>query len=253
MKGFRSWFRTPVVTTAALILAIGLLAVSGIGTARAALGDTTRDEIYTLETKDIGITLMENGKGRTTLLNDMLSQTGNKLVLNNEYDEKLSVGNSGTIDEYVRVTIRRYWLDKNNEKLTDLKPSLIHMSLGEKDLDDAGFSANGWVKDDDASTEERIVLYYSSLVPKNGGESALFADTLRIDNSLATFVKQTPSADGKTFITEYKYDGVKFCLEVTADGVQDHNAVFTNSDGDTDGAIKSAWGVDASDVGINVQ
>ena len=32
-----------------------------------------------------------------------------------------------------------------------------------------------------------------------------------------------------------------------------HNAVFTNSDGDTDGAIKSAWGVDASDVGINVQ
>ena len=60
MKRFKKWFRTPAVTAAALIVALGLLAFAGIGTARAAWNAS---EAYKAEVsmKDIGVTLLENG------------------------------------------------------------------------------------------------------------------------------------------------------------------------------------------------
>ena len=39
----------------------------------------------------------------------------------------------------------------------------------------------------------------------------------------------------------YKYDGVEFHVDVEVDAVQTHNA---------QDAIKSAWGVDATELGI---
>ena len=263
MNKKRSWFSAPAVTVVAFIAAIGLLAFAGVGTARAALTVQTNNEIFDVALDAIGVTLQENDKPvanrdhnnrradgsfsgtvRGELLKDMLNETDGKLVLNNKYTEKLAVTNSGSINEFVRVSIYRYWLDKD-DKQTDLSPELIHLSLGGTNLDDDGFTGgNGWIKDTEASTPERIVLYYSSLL-NSGSMTPLFADEISIDNKIATAVKQDPitNEDGsQTIITTYKYDGVQFCLEVTVDAVQEHNAQFINDDGDNDGAIKSAWG-----------
>ena len=51
-----------------------------------------------------------------------------KLILGKGYEERLSVRNSGTIEEYVRVMIYRYWEKDGTEgKLTDLSPDFIDL------------------------------------------------------------------------------------------------------------------------------
>ncbi len=247
MKKIRKWFSSPAAAGVMLVLAVGLLLFSSINVTRAAL--TRRSAIYTAEAsmKDIGLTLKENGEDVAkrdydskktdgtwigtvsgTLLED-LTEEDEQFVLNVPYEEKLCVANSGTIDEFVRVSIRRYWLDKDNNKLTELSPDLISLSYDGVSLDE-GSSFGAWVKDDEATTAERIVLYYTkALVPEE--ESDLFADELSVSNEVAKKMKQIE--DGNTITTVYEYDGAQFCLEVTADAVQTHNA---------EEAILSAWG-----------
>ena len=95
---------------------------------------------------------------------------------------------------------------------------------------------SGWVIDKNASTKERTILYYTGILPAGKSTPAL-SDTLTIDGSIATKVKQdVTEKDGyKTITTTYAYDGYNFQLEAEADAVQTHNA---------QDAIKSAWGVD---------
>ena len=147
-----------------------------------------------------------------------------KVALGKKYDEKLTVRNSGAIDEYVRVSIVKSWTDKDGNKVTSLSPKLI----------DLGMTGNGWINDKNNSTEERIMLYYPRVL-KSGEMAPAFADSIRID-------------DGHTVITTtFNYDGVNFNLEAEVDAVQTHNAKD---------AIKSAWGIDvnvASDGTISLQ
>ena len=244
----RSWFRTPVVTGLAFAAAIGLLAFSGIGIARAVPAIRTDNEYTSIAHDSIGVALLENGTAPSggALLGSILSQTNNKLVLNYAYNEPLSVRNTGVINEYVRVTVRKYWVGADGKE-TDLSPELIHVGLGNADIYDASFTgANGWIKDAGASTSERVVLYYSQVLPGSGGVTGLFADSVRIDNKVATAVASEKSADGKTTTNTYKYNGVQFCLEATVDAVQEHNAQYTDGSGNNVGAIKSAWGRDVT-------
>lgn len=90
--------------------------------------------------------------------------------------------------------------------------------------------------DEDASTTERTILYYTNILPAGSSTLAL-SDTLTIDGSIATKVKQdVTEKDGyQTITTTYAYDGYNFQIEAEADAVQTHNA---------QDAIKSAWGVD---------
>ena len=118
------------LTYSLLALSVVLLLCSTIGSTRAAL--TYYSENYTAEitVSQIGVSLVENGKvvssrdyeknawktannagkgaDNGALFQEML-KNGEKLALNKSYDEKLSVRNSGTIDEYVRVRIYKYW------------------------------------------------------------------------------------------------------------------------------------------------
>ena len=93
---------------------------------------------------------------------------------------------------------------------------------------------NGWMIDEESSTEERTILYYSRVL-QSGETSPAFSGRLRIDESVAKKVTQTTeeTANGMKIITSYDYDGVKFCVEATVDAVQEHNA---------QDAIWSAWG-----------
>lgn len=271
MKKFFMMFRNPVISIVAAIAAIGLLAFAGIGGVRAAL---RASEEYTsqISMEHIGITLLENGSpvaarnynsqtkdgswtgsASGTLLANMLREKPEdtqeqKLIFEKRYPEALAVQNSGAVNSYIRISIYRYWLDENGSKQNALKldPGLIHLYLGEGDkevdLDSAETNFNGWIKDTRAGTitRERTVLYYSSLV--NAGDvTSPVVDHIAIDNSIATKVsaKQT----GTTVTTTYDYEGKQFCLEVTADAIQEHNA----SD-----AMKSAWGIDPAQLGLHV-
>ena len=125
------------------------------------------------------------------LLGDMLENAGDeKLILDKKYDERLAVKNSGSIDEYVRVTVQHYWADKETgDKLSNLDPSKIQI----------GFTNDGWTEDESAKTTERN----------------------------ATIVDQTSQTDDNgltTITTTYEYDGALFVLEATVDAVQTHNA-----------------------------
>lgn len=230
------------IAVAVLVVAAAVAVIAGIGSARAEL--TERSDVYTarMAQDDIGISLIENGNvvssrnyntssqdgsWSTTGDSTLLSHLPEKIVMNQAYPEEIQVANSGTIDEYVRITIRRYWLTPAGEevpvevKQTALKPELIEIHLVE---------GTGWLHDTNADTDERMVFYYSSIL-RSGESTDLLTDTITINNEVAQYLTQTVT--GNKIVTTYDYDGYQFCLEATADAVQDHNA---------QDAARSAWG-----------
>ena len=224
-----------------------VLAFSSIGATQAALTYLSDDYLAQIDLKSIGVTLTENGEDISwrdyrhrddswseatgELLGKLLETAGDdKIVLDKHYPEELAVKNSGTIDEYVRVTVSCYWIDeKSGEKRADLDPSKIKIS----------FTNDGWVEDKSAETAERNVFYYTSVLPK-GETSSNFADEISISGDIAKIVGKTSKTDANgftTITTTYEYEGARFVLEATVDAVQTHNAKA---------AIKSAWGIDVN-------
>ena len=228
-------------TTILLFGAAALLLVgSVVGSSQAALTYYSEDYQAEIELTEIGVTLLENGLSAggqdgnggqllKALAND---NNGGPIQPGKSYTEELSVHNSGSIDEYVRVIVYRYWWeDQGNggQKRTDLSPELINLHLKE---------GSGWVEDTTASTDERMVLYYTNVLPAGASSNAL-TDTLTIDSSVLEKVETNVTAtnDGKVITLDYDFDGVQFVLEAEVDAVQTHNA---------QDAIKSAWGVDVT-------
>lgn len=226
--------RIPIAVLVAVIAAGVVFA--GIGIASAIPGYLSDEYTTRISMEDIGVTLVENGKdvahrnysnGSWDTANggELLADVPEDIVLEQEYPEAISVRNSGSIGEFVRVSIYRYWLDKDGNRVTALSPDLIDLNL---------INQGSWIEDKSASTDERLVLYYTGLLQPGETTSAL-SDTISIDNTVAKEVVQ--EKNGSKIVTKYKYDGVQFCLEATADAVQEHNA---------EEAILSAWGVKAS-------
>lgn len=248
MRNKRKTFRKIDSTLVLFGLAIILLAGSTIGSAGATLNYYSENYTAQIAISQIGVSLIENGvvvnsrdydgdkwvvtsnggegSASGVLLSGMLAE-GEQLALNKEYKEELAVRNSGSIDEYVRVSIIKSWT-KDGEKVTTLSPDMIKLNL----------TGDNWVEDVNARTAERTVLYYKGVL-KVGETTPLFADTIAIDGQIAYKVKVEQT--GNTITTTYEYDGVEFNLEAEVDAVQTHNAKE---------AIKSAWGVDAESLGI---
>ncbi|MDE7318732.1 MAG: hypothetical protein K2N46_03245 [Lachnospiraceae bacterium] len=238
----KKFITSPAGTMGAFALAVGLLASSSVGGARAAL--TYYSETYTsrVQMYDIGVTLLENDKEvswrnydsrkdngswleeKGVLLENMVPE-GEKFKIGAWYPEELKVMNSGTINQYVRVSLYKYWLDENGEKVQTLTPDLIDLELQ---------TDNGWMIDEESSTDERTILYYNRVL-ETGETSPAFAGRLKIDQSVTAKVTQTTekTANGSKIITTYDYDGVQFCIEATVDAVQEHNV---------EDAVWSAWG-----------
>ena len=238
----KKFITSPAGTMGAFALAVGLLASSSVGGARADL--TYYSETYTsrVQMYDIGVTLLENDKEiswrnydsrkdngswleeKGVLLENMVPE-GEKFKIGVWYPEELKVMNSGTINQYVRVSLYKYWLDENGEKVQTLTPDLIDLELQ---------TDNGWMIDEESSTDERTILYYNRVL-ETGETSPAFAGRLKIDQSVTAKVTQTTekTANGSKIITTYDYDGVQFCIEATVDAVQEHNV---------EDAVWSAWG-----------
>ena len=243
------------ITPAVLLAASAVLLLSSmVGSTRAAL--TYYSENYSAEVtvSSIGISLVENDKVISqrnyleddkwdtttgTLFTDLLNEE-EELTLGKTYEEELSVYNSGAIDTYVRVILTKSWQDADGVKDTTLSPELIDLGL---------VTGNGWVIDQEASTAERTVLYYTAVLPVGAATPSL-TDSLRIDPAVGTKVIKTETTDAngyKVVTYVYEYDGYTFTVEAEADAVQTHNAAD---------AMKSAWGVDvavASDGSISLR
>lgn len=237
---------SPVVIGILFVVAVGMLLSSSINGTKAAL--TYYSDTYTsrIQMYDIGVTLLENdqpvswrnynsaGNGtwdeeKGVLLEQMLPE-GEELKLGKRYPEELKVRNTGTVNQYVRVSIYKYWLDADGRKDRELSPDLIDLHFTNLGTD--------WMEDEHARTEERTVLYYNRLLYAEGegtSESSLFADTLTIDENIAKKVTQETKKEGNytTITTTYDYNGVTFQIEVQVDAVQEHNA---------EDAAWSAWG-----------
>ena len=236
--------------------AIGLLSFSAIGSTRAAL--TYYSETYTaqIDVQSIGVTLVENGEIVSyrdyTHADNVWNQASGQLLalpegeqwqVGRTYPESLRVRNSGSIDEYVRVKLYKYWVDQEGRKLPHLSPAMIdvHLTNDHWIVDDRTTTAKMW--EDDPRDGELIVLYYDSPLAAAGEggvfyETESFVDSVTIKNDVMTKVTETYSTDANgwtTVRTVYDYEGASFVVEAEVDAVQTHNA---------QSAIKSAWGVD---------
>lgn len=291
MKKFKKIVFSPAGTIAMFVMAAVLLLTSSIGGARAAL--TYYSDTYTsqLQMYDIGVTLQENWKpgedgtqapdwhdiswryydddGRWeensgALLTQMIpdkdgdGKPDESLVIGKKYDEELRVANSGTINEFVRVSIYKYWMQKTGvdedgneiwEKVRSVSqrdentsPDNIILGL----LCDATGVDNGWLLDESSTTDERVVLYYNKAIyaPANAEqgpvETPIFCNSIQISPNIIWKVTETRTeADGGrvNIVTTYDYDGYKFVLDVKVDAIQEHNI---------ETAVKSAWGLDVN-------
>lgn len=223
-----------------LITAVILLLASTVGSTQAALTYYSDNFMAEVTVSNIGVTLLENGKDvshrnyiddnrwddtkQGRLLENLLAE-GEKFQPGKRYEETISVRNSGAIDAYVRVILRKSWSDEQGNKTTKLSPALISLGITKN---------SGWVVDEKATTEEQIVLYYSSIVPSEG-ETPVCVDSISVDDSILDQVIKTEK-DGVITYT-YAYNGYSFQLEAEVQAVQTHNA---------EDAIKSAWGRDVS-------
>jgi hypothetical protein len=192
------------------------------------------------------------------LLGGMLAE-GEELIPGKAYPEVISCRNTGTIDQYVRITLYKYWIrpdgtkvettgEKNANIITDeekkasFEPDEKGLTMQDLSPDMIQFKfqnlGSDWLLDTEnsAETEERQIYYYNKLL-KVGDDAAPLTETIGIDPSIARYMKRTESDDGKTITMTYRYDGWQFCVEATVDAVQDHNA---------EDAIRSAWGRDVT-------
>jgi len=204
---------SPIIVGILFAVAAVMIVTGTIGGVKAApLITNNQDYLAEMELTSIGIQITEKGEILPDGQDLMAWLTKPEFKIGKTYDEPLAVTNTGTIDEYVRVSVYKYWTDKDGKDVT-LDPGLITLHFVEGD----------WTINEEESTEERTVLYYKEPI-KPGEDSTVFMDTVTIDGKVARAISADKTLD---------YDGVTFHIQVVADGVQDHNG---------DAAMTSAWG-----------
>ena len=226
--------RSSLITGLLFSLAIVLLGVSTVGSTRAALQYESEIIVSEFRMREIGIDITDGSetipKFQGTILAKANKETdkqgivdymlgGTKFVPGKLYKRNVYIANTGNIDEYMRVSVHKYWIDKDGKPTDQLDPSLIKLTY-----------AGGWVKDTDKCTDECDVFIYTPSAPVPS-DHILLMTSLQVDDSILAMVEQE-TVKGET-TTTYVYDGAQVCLEIEADGVQTHNAAD---------AIKSAWG-----------
>ena len=161
------------------------------------------------------------------------------------YKEEISAMNGSNIDEYVRLTVRKYWVDADGRKDTRLDPELIKLTYNGK-----GYNSGSWKENTEESTKESRTFYLKKMLPASETSDLLFNE-LTIDNEVAnldnskTTTKETNDNGKKiTVITyQYDYDGYTFYIEADVQAIQTHNV---------NDAITALWGVSNVSAGDGV-
>ena len=239
MKNRKISKRTLLLAVAAILL----FTVGGFAAAQAP-GVVSEDYRAEFELDHIAVNLLENGKPLDgNLLGDYgYSKDGGKyanLVPGKTYKEEIAAKNATDVDQYIRITVHKYWVDKNGNRDTSKNPDLIRLTYN-----GSGYNDGAWQLNKDESTAERSVYYYSNAL--KGNETAKpVLNQLQIDDSIVPRkvldddgnpvdgVTVKTDEDGVTTYT-YEYDGYRACVEADVQALQPHNI---------NDAIKSVWGV----------
>ena len=218
--------KTPKWTLALLVLALVMLGAGGVMVARAELTVFSQDYNAEFGMDHLGIRLLENGDYVPS--DGMLSPLEGTIEPGKVYKEEIACRNTSDIDQYVRLSIRKYWMDKNG-KNTNLDPALIELTFGDSDFNDGSWQINP-----DETTAERTTYYYSTVL-EGGEDSDPVVDQLVVNGEVIDWdnVTITGPTDGK-ITYEYKYDGYTVGIEADVQSLQTHNA---------NDAIKGIWGV----------
>ena len=212
-------------TVALFAAAILLLSSGGFMGVKAVPNVQGNNYDAALELDEISVQLLENGDpvGENGLLADLTNVKPGMT-----YPENISVKNTGTAPEFVRLVVRKYWTEGGKTvKDTKLTPALIELGM----LDE-------WTENESERTDEMSVYYCTNML--GGGATSQAIETVRVDGKVLTdksnITVSESTSGGKTVYTyTYKYDGYAFNIEAEAQAVQTHNA---------NDAIKSIWGVD---------
>lgn len=154
------------------------------------------------------------------------------------YKEELSARNGNNVDEYVRIIVRKYWVDSSGKKSTVMDPALIKLTYNGK-----AYNSGAWIVNSEEHTTESDT-YYLKKILNAGDTSDLLFNELTIDGVVADLGNETttttkesrgPDKQEVTVITySYDYDDFTFYIEADVQAIQTHNS----SD-----ALKSLWGV----------
>lgn len=250
---------------ALFVIAAVLLLVSVVGGTQAALSYYSDTYLARLSASDIGVALTEDGQqiawrnyegsdrwdmqtyvpdgidesssANARLFTDLVP-AGQMFQVGKKYPVSLAVENTGSITQYVRVSLVKYWEDKDGKKINTVSPDFIELGLNTSVNEDG----SAWLLDEEGSTDERVLLYYNR--PLVAGQSSSdFCNSVLVDGQIANKVTQeesTTTKDGVTTTTiknVYDYNGLRFCVEAYVYAVQEHNVVE---------AIHSAWGSNVS-------
>ena len=148
----------------------------------------------------------------------LLVLAGDKqMIPNKPYTEKIFAKNASNMDEYVRLTIRKFWTNADGEKLYNISPALIELGIAEK---------SGWKLSEGESTDEMLVFYFTGALAA-GKMTPAVIDSIKLSPAVTEMSEYLKSMNaGST--------DLQICLAAEVDAVQ------TNHVAD---AVKSAWGV----------
>ena len=256
--------RSPVMTGLMFVLATIMLFAGGIGSTQAALQYESSLYKTELRLKNIGVGLNESTKENGTdpkeitsryygveadgkwtenfgnLIESMVTDAGDsEFKVGKVYPFYLTVTNKGQIDEYVRVTIYKYWIKSdeagdqakrgwvtgNGEKQFSLDPTLIKIIPA---------GSEKWELKD--VTDERMVFYYKDILKPGDTTPEALTKGLQVMPGIVDMVTTSEvQGEGGTTIINYNfvYDGVKFVVEAQVDAVQSTHSAQS---------VPSAWG-----------
>ena len=153
------------------------------------------------------------------------------------YKEEISAKNGQDIDQYVRLTVKKYWVDPDGKKATYLDPALIKLTYNGK-----AYNSGDWQRNKKEHSAESETYYLTSMLKANNKSPLLFNE-LTIDNSIVseenmtTEVKENKEGNKitKIYTYSYDYDNYTFYIEASVQAIQTHNV---------NDAIDSLWGVE---------
>ena len=254
--------RSPVATGLLFLLAVVLLFAGTVGGTQAALQVYSSDYLSAFDLDHIGVTLFENGTrvswrnyGEDAASGFTDEHQNGDLVLNSlgddqqfqigkNYDFEITAMNTGTIDQYVRIRVYKYWVDAETPgakgwfhgdqstkiKNTDYDTSLIYPNyLGNE------YNTTNWIRDDASHTQERDIYYYRGmLTPQNGNTTEPLFTDLAVKAAVSKAVVKTGPDENNRITYTLAYDGLGFVIKAEVEVIQTHNA---------EKAIRSAWGL----------
>lgn len=256
--------RTLGLLVATLVL---VLATGGMG-ARAALSIFSEDYNAEFALDHLNVALLENGEiaaekekevdGQGELLYHGHEKDGLRdgiIQPGRVYKEEIAARNMRDVDEYVRLSIRKYWcyteVDENGNKTrvkdTTVDPSLIELYYVDENNNRTDFNTSAWQRNDAESTNEREV-YYLTGVLKGEADAPVLVNRLCVNGKIVSqddedhyfnvYPEEITTEDGKKqtiYTYEYAYDGYRVCIEADVQSIQTHNSAD---------AVTSLWGVE---------